>query len=295
MKVLSKAEIYKNNITRYAVTEKNVMSRINHPFIVGLNYAFQTNDLLYLILDYCPGGNIGDLLDKVNNLEEDTAKLYTCEIILALEELHKNDIIYRDLKPDNVVIDGDGHVRLTDFGLSKENVQDDTLAMSFCGSTAYLAPEMIKRSGHGKAVDWYLLGILVYEMLTGIPPFYSNDKKKMMKNIIKQPLKLPAFVSKKARSILKMLLAKEPEKRLGAGKYDARIVKSHPWFEDIDWDKVYKRQLPVPTNFTGEKLNDSQNIISSRLLRGQDDNHQNEENNYIQGWSFHKNIADDEI
>lgn len=92
--------------------------------------------------------------------------------MLALEELHKNDIIYRDLKPDNVVIDHEGHVRLTDFGLAKENVQDDTLAMSFCGSTAYLAPEMIKRTGHGKAVDWYLLGILVYEMITGIPPFY---------------------------------------------------------------------------------------------------------------------------
>ena len=211
MKVLSKSEIIGNNITRYALTEKNVMSKISHPFIVGLNYAFQTKELLYLILDYWPGGNMGELLDRLNNLPEDVAKIYAWEIILALEELHKHNIIYRDLKPDNVVIDEEGHLRLTDFGLSKEGIDDEFGTKSFWGSTAYLAPEVILRIGHGKPVDWYLLGVLIYEMLSGIPPFYSKDKKKMMRKIVRSQLIVPAFISIEARNILETLLTKDPK------------------------------------------------------------------------------------
>ena len=221
--------------------------------------------------------------------------MYACEIILALEELHKNDIIYRDLKPDNVVVDHEGHVRLTDFGLSKENVHDDELTMSFCGSTAYLAPEMIKRSGHGKAVDWYLLGVLIYEMVTGIPPFYSNDKKKMMKNILKQKIRLPSFVSKKARNIIKMLLTRDPEKRLGSGKFDAQIVKSHPWFEDVNWEDVLNRKLPVPTKFGGEAPDQPDISMGSHLIKAQDDSNllrpTAEDTTYIEGWSFHQHVG----
>lgn len=128
------------------------------------------------MLDYAPGGNMSRALHKDKRFTEDRAKLYLAEIILALEDLHKKDIIYRDLKPDNIVFDVDGHALLTDFGLSKEGVQTNYQARSFCGSPAYLAPEMLKRSGHGKSVDWYLLGVLLYEMLVGIPPYYSNNK-----------------------------------------------------------------------------------------------------------------------
>ena len=131
MKVLNKKEIIKNRLTRYAVTEKNVVTKIVHPFIVRCYFSFQTKDLLYMILEYCPNGNLGDLLDNVNNLSEEHAKMYTAEILLALEELHKYDIIYRDLKPDNIVIDEEGHAKLTDFGLSKEGVRDDKITMSF--------------------------------------------------------------------------------------------------------------------------------------------------------------------
>ena len=135
------------------------------------------------------------MLDIKNNLDEQTAKYYIAEILLALEELHTRDIIYRDLKPDNIVIDLEGHVRLTDFGLSKEQVTDQTSAMSFCGSIAYLAPEMIKRDGHGKSVDWYLLGVLLYEILTGIPPFYSKNRRTMIQNIMYTNFKVPNYVS----------------------------------------------------------------------------------------------------
>lgn len=128
-------------------------------------------------MDYCPGGDLGELLQKEKCMSESLVMMYLAEIVLALEDLHKRDIIFRDLKPDNIVLDSEGHVKLTDFGLSKEGVLDhSTGARSFCGSVAYLAPEMLKRSGHGKAVDWYLLGVVMYELLVGMPPYYANNR-----------------------------------------------------------------------------------------------------------------------
>ena len=132
-----------------------------------------------MILDYCPGGDLSQLLFKEKRISEDRAKKYLAEILLALEHLHKKDIIYRDLKPDNVVLDEEGHVMLTDFGLSKEGVLDNLSAKSFCGSIAYLAPEMLRRTGHGKSVDWYLLGVLLYELLVGLPPHFTNNREEL--------------------------------------------------------------------------------------------------------------------
>ncbi len=129
-----------------------------------------------MILEYCPGGDLGKVLEQEKRFDEARARIYLAEILLALEDLHKRDIIFRDLKPDNVVLDAQGHALLTDFGLSKEGVLDNQAANSFCGSVAYLAPEMLKRSGHGKSVDWYLLGVLLYEMLVGMPPYFNRDR-----------------------------------------------------------------------------------------------------------------------
>lgn len=153
MKVLRKQKIFSQNLIRYAMTERNVLSYIKHPFIVGLNYAFQTASKLFLILDYCPGGDLGSLITKEKIFSDQRAKIYMCELLTALEELHKRDIIFRDLKPENVVIDANGHTMLTDFGLSKEGIIGSQAATSFCGSIAYLAPEILKQQGHGKAVD----------------------------------------------------------------------------------------------------------------------------------------------
>jgi len=130
-----------------------------------------------MLLDYAAGGNMSRALHRDKRFKEDRARMYLSEILLALEDLHKRDIIYRDLKPDNIVFDSQGHALVTDFGLSKEGIKNDSAAKSFCGSPAYLAPEMLKRQGHGKSVDWYLLGVLLYEMLVGIPPYYSNNKE----------------------------------------------------------------------------------------------------------------------
>lgn len=183
MKVLSKQKIMGQNLVRYAKTERDVLSYTQHPFIVNLNYAFQNKDKLFLLLDYCPGGDLSRLLKRERRFTEERARLYTAQILLAIQYLHKRDIIYRDLKPDNVVVDADGNALLTDFGLSKEGVLDNISAKSFCGSVAYLAPEMLKRSGHGKSVDWYLLGVLLYEMLCGQPPYFCNNKEQLFYNI----------------------------------------------------------------------------------------------------------------
>lgn len=170
-------------MVKYAVTERNVLSITRHPFVVGLHFAFQTKERLFLVLDYCPGGDLGKALGREKRFNEERSRIYLAEILLALEDLHKRDIIFRDLKPDNVVLDEEGHAMLTDFGLSKQGVLDNKGASSFCGSVAYLAPEMLKRSGHGKSVDWYLLGVLLYEMLVGIPPYFTTNKEKLFQNI----------------------------------------------------------------------------------------------------------------
>jgi ankyrin repeat protein len=203
MKVLQKEKILKQNLIKYAVTERNVLSYIKHPFIVSLKYAFQTSDKLFLILDYCPGGDLASHLSKEKKFTEQRARIYISEIVLALEELHKRDIIYRDLKPDNIVLDEDGHALLTDFGLSKEKVYDNYQATSFCGSLAYLAPEVIKRQGHGKALDWYLLGVVLYEMIVGLPPYFSSNKSELFHNIQKGKLKIPCGSSSEVKDLIK--------------------------------------------------------------------------------------------
>lgn len=195
---------------KYALTERNVLSILHHPFVVHLNFAFQTTDKLFLILDYCPGGDLSQYLEIEKAFDEAKAKFYICEIILALEALHDQDIIFRDLKPDNVVLDDDGHALLTDFGLSRENVYDRDQAKSFCGSYAYLAPEMIRKKGHGKAVDWYLLGVVFYELVTGMPPYYHDEKEVLFRNIMNNELDMPRHLTPMAKDLIRKLLNKNP-------------------------------------------------------------------------------------
>ena len=294
MKVLDKKRIEKQNIFKYAMTERNVLSIINFPFIVKLNYAFQTKEKLFLLLDYCPGGDLSKQLQIQTRFSEDKAKFYICEITLALGELHKKDIIFRDLKPDNIVIDKEGHAMLTDFGLSREGVNEKHIAKSFCGSIAYLAPEMLSRTGHGKAVDWYLLGVCFYEMLVGIPPYFSNNQEQIFKNIEKAELFIPNFVSKKAQKFLRDLLKKDPVNRLGS-KRDVEEIKEHPYMNGVDWDKVLKRQyIPPPIIQKSNYLNFFEQpkiFMDNNNKNGENNknigpNYKNEQGNIYEGWSF---------
>ncbi|KAK8825224.1 RPS6 protein kinase [Blastocystis sp. ATCC 50177/Nand II] len=247
MKVLNKAVIKKKNQIEHTKTERNILGKIDHPFIVGMKYAFQTKDKLYFVLDYCPGGELFYHLGKARKFSEERSRFYAAEITLALEHLHKMGIVYRDLKPENVLLTEEGHVRLTDFGLSKEGIsQADKGAQSFCGTPEYLAPEILNRTGHGQAVDWWSLGALLYEMLTGWPPFYSRDQERLFNKIKRSSVEIPPNLSPETADILQKLLQKDPKQRLGGGPDDAASVKAHPFFKSIDWDKLYRKELPVP-------------------------------------------------
>ena len=288
MKVLDKNRIAEQNIFKYAMTERNVLSIVHNPFIVKLNYAFQTNDKLFLLLDYCPGGDLSEQLQLQTRFSEEKAKFYLCEVILALGELHKKDIIFRDLKPDNVVIDKEGHAMLTDFGLSREGVYDAKIAKSFCGSIAYLAPEMLSRTGHGKAVDWYLLGVLFYEMLVGIPPYFTNSKEQIFRNIEKADLKIPNFISNKAQKLIKALLKKDPNFRLGS-KGDVDEIMKFEYFKDVDWNKVYNRELKPPKNIQDGrqiKMFKEPKLFADDEDDDVGDENGNDDNTKFEGWSF---------
>ena len=295
MKVLRKERIMGQNLLKYAIAERNVLSSSHHPFIVKLNYAFQTSTKLFLVIEYCPNGDLSKHLSFEKRFKEPRAKFYICEILLALEDLHKRDIIFRDLKPDNVVLDKDGHCKLTDFGLSKEGVHENFFAQSFCGSIAYLAPEMLKKEGHGKAVDWYLLGVLFYEMLVGITPYFTTRKEDIFYNIEHGDLKIPNFVSKEAGELLRRLLERNPNKRLGGMGRDALEIKEHPYFKDVDWKKIYERKIKAP-NFVNYMDKTIKYYHKPRLFANDDFLNKTEEdkpiNNILPGWSF---ISKDEI
>jgi len=254
-----------------------VLSIMNHPFIVRLHYAFQTDSKLYLVLEYAPGGDLGNMIAKKKRFSEDVARIYTCEILLALEALHKQHIIFRDLKPDNVVLDAEGHALLTDFGLSKEGMNTN-ISKSFCGSVAYLAPEMLQRSGHDRSVDWYLLGVMLYEMLVGIPPYFSSNREELFDNIQRAPLKLPKVLSEDAKSLITGLLKRDRTKRLGA-KGDSEEIKAHPWFKSINWDDVYQRKLKPP-------IPDKRKSTSSTTSKINDKIPETTPKHYIEKWSF---------
>lgn len=286
MKVLCKDKIFEHKLARYAMTERNVLSVINHPFIVKLNFSFQTQNELFLILQYCPGGDLSEYLHVEKKFNEYKARIYGAEILLALEELHSKDIIFRDLKPDNVVLDEDGHALLTDFGLSKEGVYDFKETKSFCGSYAYLAPEMVQKSGHGKSVDWYLFGVFMYEMLVGIPPYYDNDRDVLFYNIINEDLEIPSYISKEARDLIVRLMDRNPVTRLGTN--GSLEIKKHKWFKGFDWEDVFDKKLDPPLPYLKRKVKkgNGQIIISHPLDFKKERMIVQDDPNFIDGWSF---------
>jgi len=260
MKVLNKKELVKQQEVEHILSERNVLIKNTSPFLVSLKFSFQTPEKLYLILDYVNGGELFYHLQKVTSFNEERAKFYTAELILALGHLHKYNIIYRDLKPENVLLDGTGHIALTDFGLCKENVSFNETTNTFCGTAEYLAPEVLERKGYGKAVDWWSLGILFYEMTTGLPPFYSENINTMYKKIMQNQISFPSNYSEKAQSLVRGLLEKDPNRRLGGGPDDAEEIKSHPIFSNINWHKLYKKEIKPPFKPKIESETDTSNF-----------------------------------
>jgi len=242
MKVLDKKHILEHNEVEHTLSEKNILQKLHHPFLVNLNYSFQTEDKLYFILDYVNGGELFYHLQREKRFSEPRVQFYAAEILLALEYLHANGIIYRDLKPENLLLTSEGHIVLTDFGLCKEGIKDNEKTGTFCGTPEYLAPEVLKGKGYGKAVDWWSFGSLVYEMLTGLPPFYSQDVQEMYRKIMTEKLKFPQTMSENAVALLEALLQRDVNLRLK----DPPQIKQHAFFQGINWDALFAKKVPPP-------------------------------------------------
>ncbi|GAB4856225.1 Serine/threonine-protein kinase AtPK2/AtPK19 [Ancistrocladus abbreviatus] len=242
MKVMRKDNIMEHNHAEYMKAERDILTKIDHPFIVHLRYSFQTKYRLYLVLDFVNGGHLFFQLYNHGLFREDLARIYAAEIVSAVSHLHANGIMHRDLKPENILLDADGHVVLTDFGLAKQ-FQENERSNSMCGTVEYMAPEIVMGKGHDKAADWWSVGVLIFEMLTGKPPFVGGNRDKVQQKVIKDKIKLPAFLSSEAHSILKGLLQKDPSKRLGSGSTGSEEIKRHKWFRPVNWKKLEAREI----------------------------------------------------
>lgn len=258
MKVLSKKVIVQKKEIQHTIGERNILVRTattESPFIVGLKFSFQTAADLYLVTDYMSGGELFWHLQKEGRFIEERAKFYIAELILALRHLHQHDIVYRDLKPENILLDANGHIALCDFGLSKANLAKNDTTNTFCGTTEYLAPEvLLDEQGYTKMVDFWSLGVLVFEMCCGWSPFYAEDTQQMYKNIAFGKVRFPRdALSQEGRNFVKGLLNRNPSHRLGA-KGDAEELMAHPFFADVDWNALSKKltQPPFKPKLKGE-------------------------------------------
>ncbi|CAH2292749.1 serine threonine- kinase Sgk2 isoform X3 [Pelobates cultripes] len=248
VKVLQKKTILKKKEQSHIMAERNVLLKnLKHPFLVGLHYSFQTTEKLYFVLDYVNGGELFFHLQRERSFLEPRARFYSAEVASAIGYLHSQNIIYRDLKPENILLDSQGHVVLTDFGLCKEGMEPEETTCTFCGTPEYLAPEVLKKQPYDRTVDWWCLGAVLYEMLYGLPPFYSRDVSQMYDNILNQPLQLPGGKTTATCDILRGLLHKDQHSRLGA-KTDFLEIKNHVFFSPINWDDLYNKRIPPPYN-----------------------------------------------
>jgi len=246
IKILKKSMVLEKDELVHTLTENNVLAKCKHPFLTQLHYSFQTQDLLCFVLEYVNGGELFFHLSKDKRFSEDRTRFYICEISLAMTYLHGEGIIYRDLKLENLMLDREGHIKITDFGLCKEDVNYGDSTTTFCGTPEYLAPEVIEDSDYGRAVDWWGVGVVMYEMISGMLPFRSRDHEELFGLILSKAVKVPAFFSAEAKDCVLRLLNKTPEKRLGGGEADGKEVLGHPFFASMDLKKVEAREMPAP-------------------------------------------------
>lgn len=242
LKSIQKAKIISQSEVTHTLAERSVLAQINNPFIVPLKFSFQSPEKLYFVLAFVNGGELFEHLTNEQRFNVNRARLYTAELLCALECLHGFNVVYRDLKPENILLDAQGHIALCDFGLCKLKLRDEDYTNTFCGTPEYLAPELVLGRAYNKTVDWWTLGILLYEMLTGLPPFYDQDTDEMYRKIATQPLTFPGsdVVPLPAKDLLTKLLNRSPQQRLGAN--GSAEIKSHPFFEGIDWRKLLERK-----------------------------------------------------
>ncbi|GAB7348771.1 hypothetical protein MBLNU459_g7499t2 [Dothideomycetes sp. NU459] len=244
VKVLKKAQVVKMKQVEHTNDERKMLQKVKHPFLVTLWGTFQDSKNLYMVMDFIEGGELFSLLRKSQRFPNPVAKFYAAEVTLALDYLHSLDIIYRDLKPENLLLDRHGHLKITDFGFAKE-VPDITWTL--CGTPDYLAPEVVSSKGYNKSVDWWSLGILIFEMLCGFTPFWdSGSPLKIYENILRGRVKYPPYVHPDAQDLLSKLITHDLTKRLGNLHGGSKDVMQHPWFAEVTWERLGKKDIDAP-------------------------------------------------
>eukprot|EP01062_Namystynia_karyoxenos_P025032 TRINITY_DN1980_c0_g1_i1.p1 TRINITY_DN1980_c0_g1~~TRINITY_DN1980_c0_g1_i1.p1 ORF type:complete len:360 (+),score=123.74 TRINITY_DN1980_c0_g1_i1:77-1081(+) len=254
LKILKKQEIIRMKQVDHVLTEAAILSDLTHPFVVNMVKGFVDEQRLYILLEYVCGGELFNHLRKAGKFPNDVSKFYSAEVMLAFEYLHSKDIIYRDLKPENLLLDMQGHVKITDFGFAKR-VPERTFTL--CGTPEYLAPEIIQSKGHGKAVDWWALGILLYEMLVGYPPFFDESPFRIYEKILGVNLAFPKWIDSRAKDLIKSLLTLDHTKRLGTLKRGVQDIKKHKYYSGLDWDVLLGKKIPAPIPIRIGKEGDS--------------------------------------
>ncbi|KAJ6185818.1 hypothetical protein N7519_007119 [Penicillium mononematosum] len=246
LKILRKADVIKLKQVEHVRNERKALAAVvDHPFITTLIASFSDEKCLYMLLDYCPGGEIFTYLRRQRRFSEEVSTFYAAEITMTIEFLHDvHGVAYRDLKPENILLDADGHLKLVDFGFAKQ--VDNRETYTLCGTPEYLAPEVIQNSGHGLAVDWWALGILIYEFLIGQPPFWDQNPMRIYEQIIEGRLRFPPNMPAAAQNIVSLLCKTNPTERLGHISGGSTRVKSHPFFQDVIWDDLFYRRVKGP-------------------------------------------------
>lgn len=257
MKVLQKSEVVRLRQVEHINNERRILQAVRHPFIVSLYASFQTRTNLFMCLEYVPGGELFSHLRKAVKFSNDVTRFYAAEILLAIEHLHSLNIIYRDLKPENILLDHEGHIKITDFGFAKR-IEDRTWTL--CGTPEYLAPEIIQSKGHGKAVDWWALGVLIYEMLCGYPPFYDSSHIGIYEKILLGKIRFSAHIEPMAVDLIQQLLTADITRRLGNLQRGALDVKTHPWFVHCEWHALLTRTTAVPIRPVCKHPGDTRNF-----------------------------------
>ncbi|XP_052756636.1 protein kinase C isoform X3 [Galleria mellonella] len=246
VKVLKKDAIIQDDDVECTLTERRVLAlAARHPFLTALHSAFQTRDRLFFVMEYVNGGDLMFQIQSARKFDEPRARFYAAEVTLALQFLHSHGVIYRDLKLDNILLDQDGHIKIADFGMCKEGILDGATTTTFCGTPDYIAPEILQELEYGPSVDWWALGVLLYEMLAGQPPFEADNEDDLFESILHDDVLYPVWLSKDAVSILKGFMTKSPARRLGVAG-GAAGIRHHAFFRDVDWDALAQRRLRPP-------------------------------------------------